>query len=69
MRVETALKFNGCVGNYTSYSVNYFIDLFHKFESGVLPFKGTFGQQPAKIIEVFQVIERRLNFKKSELQK
>jgi len=63
---EKAVKFEGCVGNYTSLSVNYFADLFFNSEKGVLPFKGTLGEQPAKIIEVFQVLEKRIGIKKTE---
>lgn len=63
---ELTVKFKGCVGNYTSISVNYFFDLFLNYEKNVLPFKGTLGEQPAKIIEVFQLIERRVSFKREQ---
>ena len=63
---ELAVKFKGCVGNYTSFSVNYFMDLFSNYEKSMLPFKGNLGQQPAKIIEIFQLIDKRLSFKREQ---
>jgi len=42
------------------------MDLFSNFEKGVLPFKGKLGQQPAKIIEVFQLIDNRMTFKREQ---
>jgi hypothetical protein len=61
-----SVKFSGCPGNYTSLSVNYFIDLNSKYELGVLPYKGTLGDQPAKIIEVFQAISDKTYQKRKE---
>jgi len=61
--------FKACPGNYTSLSVNYFIDLFYQYEKGVLPFKGGLMDQPSKIIEVFQLIDDKISQKKNELIK
>jgi len=34
----------------------YFIEAFSLYEKGMLPFKGNIGDQPNKIIEVFNLI-------------
>lgn len=59
-------KFSGCVGNYTSLSVNYYVDLFYQYDKGVLPFKGKLSEQPSKIIEIFQLIEDKIAQKNKE---
>lgn len=55
------LSFLGCPGNYTSLSVNYYMDLFYQFDVGVLPFKGNIGEQPAKVVEIIKLISSRIN--------
>ena len=63
---SVSVKFSGCVGNYTSLSVNYYVDLFYQYQKGVLPFKGKLGDQPSKIIEIFQLIEDKIAQKNKE---
>jgi hypothetical protein len=46
-----------CPGNFTNSSVDYYLDLFIKYESGMLPFKGGIPEQPNKIIELFNIID------------
>lgn len=55
-RVEN-IRFNKCIGNYTSKQVRYLLDSFLLFEKGVMPFEGALMEQPAKIIEVFNMIQ------------
>jgi hypothetical protein len=50
-------KLDTCVGNYVK-DIGYYIDIFSQYEKGMLPFKGTLGQQPNKIIEIFGLIDR-----------
>lgn len=63
---QRLIKYLGCPGNYTTLSLNYYIDLFFQFEKCVLPFEGKLSDQPSKIIEVFQVIEDRIARKNKE---
>lgn len=37
---------------------SYFINLFMSFQKGILPFEGALVDQPAKIIEVFDVLQQ-----------
>lgn len=37
---------------------SYFIGLFLAYEKGILPFSGSLVDQPAKIIEIFEVIQQ-----------
>jgi hypothetical protein len=47
--------FSTCIGNYVK-EAGYFIEAFSLYEKGMLPFKGNVGDQPNKIIEVFNLI-------------
>ncbi len=57
------LIYYSCIGNFTHNSVDYLIELYLNFQRGVMPFKGGFGKQPNKIIEIFQIIEQVNNEK------
>lgn len=63
---QRKVRFSGCVGNYTSLSVNYYVDLFYQYDKGVLPFSGKLSEQPSKIIEIFQLIEDKIAQKNKE---
>jgi hypothetical protein len=52
------IRFYGCVGNFTS-NVSYLLEAFSFYEKGMLPYKGNLGSQPAKIIDIFNIIEQR----------
>lgn len=52
------VKYNKCVGNYVK-ELDYILEAFSLYEKGVLPFKGNLGNQPNKIIEVFNIIYNR----------
>lgn len=56
------LIFKTCPGNFVV-PIDYFVEAFSLYEKGVLPFRGTIGDQPNKIMEVFQLIEVRRNEK------
>lgn len=66
-RIEN-IRYNSCVGNYTA-KLDFYIDLFSNFEKGIMPFTGTLGDQPNKIIEVFQIIEVKRNEHLDQLAK
>jgi hypothetical protein len=53
-RIDNIL-FNTCIGNYVK-EAGYFIEAFSLYEKGMLPFEGNIGDQPNKIIEVFNLI-------------
>lgn len=52
------IRYNTCIGNF-SIPIDYFVEAFSLYEKGVLPFKGGVGEQPNKIMEIFQLIEVR----------
>jgi len=56
-RIEN-IRYNSCIGNYV-YPMDFLIEAFSLYEKGVLPFKGSIGEQPNKIMEVFSIIESR----------
>lgn len=51
-------KYTNCIGNHTV-PIDYIMDAFTLYEKGQLPFEGTLGDQPNKIIEIFDIIYRR----------
>lgn len=50
-------EFASCLGNFRDIAVNYYLDLYGKYQRGLLPFKGTICEQPNKIIEIFDLID------------
>jgi len=52
------IKYNTCIGNF-AVPIDYFLEAFSLYEKGVLPFKGTVGDQPNKIMEIFGLIDVR----------
>lgn len=64
------IQFSTCIGNFFSYSVVTYLDWQNKFEQGVMPFPGSFSEQPNKVIELFRVIDQYKQDKmKQEIQK
>jgi hypothetical protein len=56
-KIENVI-YKSCVGNYNS-NIGFLTEAFSKYEKGMLPFKGTLSDQPAKLIEIFNIIEQR----------
>jgi hypothetical protein len=56
-RIDNVL-FDSCVGNY-AVPIEYYVEAFRLYEKGVLPFEGGVGEQPNKIMAIFQLIEAR----------
>lgn len=52
------IRYNNCVGNHVT-DVGYLMEAFVMYEKGHLPFQGTIGEQPNKIMEIFDLIYRR----------
>lgn len=51
------VNFRKCPGNFINGSSFYFYELFVRFKEGILPFQGSYEEQPNKIIECFNIIE------------
>jgi len=52
------IVFKSCIGNYTI-DLSYYINLYSLYEKGIMPFNGLLKDQPAKIIEIFSIIEQK----------
>jgi hypothetical protein len=52
------IRYTTCIGSF-AVPIDFFVEAFSLYEKGVLPFKGGIGEQPNKIMEVFQLIEVR----------
>jgi hypothetical protein len=50
------LEFHRCPGNFVGSDVKQLLVQFQNYERGVLPFGGSLGEQPAKIVELFNLI-------------
>lgn len=61
-RLENII-YKTCIGNY-NIDIGYFIEAFSLYEKGMLPFKGTLGEQPNKMLEIFGIIEQRRSEKR-----
>ena len=59
------ILYKSCIGNYVA-PIDFYIEAFSLYEKGMLPYLGTLGEQPNKIIEIFQVIDRRRTIKNNE---
>lgn len=51
------VKYFVCPSNFFNPAYSQIIDMFRHFQRGVLPFNGGLLDQPAKIIEIFNLIE------------
>lgn len=52
-----ALQFKRCIGNFFERRWLPFVDAFRLYKNGVLPYPGSAMEQPAKVMEIFRVIE------------
>ena len=56
-RIEN-IKYNTCVGNFVK-PIEFLLEAFSLYEKGVLTFNGKVGDQPAKLMECFNIFEQR----------
>ena len=63
------IKYYTCVGNFYDKSVCCLYEMFILYEKGVLPYAGALVDQPAKIIEIFQLIGGLRSSKAERLKK
>ena len=55
---KSVFSFYKCVGNYATSWAYSVIDMFMKYDKhGMLPHSGSIGEQPYKVIQLFQIIE------------
>lgn len=52
----TRLNYNSCIGNFFSYSAMHWVGFYSSFEQGVMPFSGGYMDQPAKFIDVMNIV-------------
>jgi len=62
-------KINKCLGNFTSREVYSYFEMFKVYERGIMPFEGSMMDQPAKLIDLFNMIEQLKLEKVAEMQK
>lgn len=55
--IDNEVFFSKCIGNYYDNVVAGYLSANESFQKGVMPFGGSLFDQPAKIIEAFNVIE------------
>lgn len=52
----TTIEYYSCPGNFRKGEIGYVFALFEQFQKGLLPFEGPFSDQPAKVVEAFNLI-------------
>jgi hypothetical protein len=57
---ENGIKYYRCPANFANFSIMHFIDMVKHFRNGVMPFSGSMMEQPNKVIEVLNLIDRIL---------
>lgn len=57
-QVDEKVFYRRCPANYWSASSQELISIYSKFDKGLLPFKGSLMDQPAKFIDVMSIVER-----------
>lgn len=50
------IHFNTCIGNFFDYTTLSLLDAHDKLDKGILPFPGSYMDQPSKVIEVMKII-------------
>lgn len=51
------LSYKACIGNFYRDGWVYWLQMYRQYQRGLLPFPGTISDQPAKVVEVFGIIE------------
>ena len=63
--ISCGLYFTGGLHKYDLPFFSYLLTLYEKYKQGTLPFPGSMSEQPAQIVEIFQVFDQ-LDFEKQE---
>lgn len=61
-------RINKCLGNFTSKEVYSYFEMHRFYEKGVMPFSGAMSDQPAKLIELMNIIGQLKNEKLKEIE-
>ena len=61
------LKYKTCIGNFYSYPVVSWAGAHAQYEKGIMPFKGGYMEQPAKAIDILNIISELKNQQKELL--
>lgn len=62
------VKYFKCPGNFYEPSMAYLMEGYEKYKQGVMPYPGSFYDQPAKIIEIYKLIDALLVDKRRKAQ-
>lgn len=62
------VKYKNCIGNHFYAKWSGIINFYEKYNSGILPFSGGFMEQPAKFVEVMELVHN-LIVEKQEIEK
>jgi hypothetical protein len=55
--VISDIGFKTCIGNYFAYWVMPWIEAYHRYQDGVMPYAGGLMEQPSKAIEILRAID------------
>lgn len=61
-------KLNKCLGNFASKEIYAYFDMFKLYDKGIMPLGGAMIDQPAKLIDLFNMIDQLRAEKIKELQ-
>lgn len=59
------VRYHKCLCGYRNPSISFYLDIEDKFSKGMLPFPGSYLEQPAKVVEIINKITS-LKFDKRE---
>ena len=62
------VKYYTCPGNFYSFSVASLMEGYHNYKMGVLPYPGSFFEQPAKVIDIYKMIDALIEDHKRKVQ-
>jgi hypothetical protein len=57
-KIGAEVSFRSCIGNFVKPQVYALISAHHRYTQGVMPYAGGYMEQPAKIMDVFGIIDQ-----------
>jgi hypothetical protein len=67
---KSVFRFYKCIGNYSTEWAFTIVDMFMRYDKfGTLPFEGSIGDQPYKVIQLFNIVESLREAKREESNK
>lgn len=66
--ISSGLKFTKPTWHFEYSKLSYVLNLFENYERGVLPFNGSVSEQPAQIIEIFNLLASLKQDQKRKLE-